>query len=160
MMVLFSTEAECQNTAITTRPKVDRIVTKLRKEKLLHIGAPVGFSGAPETKNKYYRLYNKLSLISTNEELERLTNDSTNTIVAYSFLILASRHYEGLKQVFLHHLADTTEFWIAAGCTGALARVNRFMLSNLYFPSDSVKSYLTKNEYEEYLKLIAGDSNR
>jgi hypothetical protein len=135
--------------------RVTNIVNSLRQEKILHLGYPVGIGGTPETNNKYYKLFRKLKAKATNRELQLLTYDSSKTIVLYSYLILRSRNYIDLKNVFLAHLNDTTDIWIAGGCTGVVDRVNSFMLEQLNPENvDNGKVYLTKNEYEDYLKLI------
>ena len=135
------------------RPGIQRIVSKLRHEPILHLGAPVGFSGLPETKNKYYRLYQKLSLKAADNELVILTNDSSKTIVLYSFLILYSRNYGELKAVFLKNMKDTSDVWIAGGCTGSVTKVNSFMLRQLNHAfMDSMLPYMTQDEYDRYMK--------
>ena len=133
------------------RSKIDRLANKLRKEDEVHFGYPVGFSGNPETNNKYYKLYLKLKEIATDEELVLLTNDSSKCIVAYSFDILWQRQYSGLKNIFLQHQNDTAFFWTAGGCTGVLDRINWFMFRK-FKPnqSDASKNYLTKEEYNLY----------
>jgi hypothetical protein len=135
------------------RPSIQRIVSKLSKETTLHLGAPVGFSGIPETNNKYYKLYQKLSSKATDKELVSLTNENSKTVVLYSFLILYSRNYSDLKQVFLKNIKDTADVWIAGGCTGSVTRVNTFMLKQLN-PAymDSRQPYLTQEEYDKYIK--------
>lgn len=138
------------------RPGIQRIVSKMRKETTLHLGAPVGSAGIPETNNKYYKLYQKLNSKATDKELVILTNDNSKTIVLYSFLILYSRNYSDLKEVFLKNSKDTSEVWIAAGCTGSIARVNTFMLQHLN-PAymDSRQPYLTQKEYEKCTKELS-----
>lgn len=141
------------------RPGIQRIVSKLRKETTLHLGAPVGFAGIPETNNKYYKLYQKLNSKATDTELLSLTNDNSKTIVLYSFMILYSRNYSDLKEVFLKNIKDTSDVWIAGGCTGSIARVNTFMLRQLN-PAymDSRQPYLTQEEYDKYMKEF-GETN-
>ncbi len=142
-----------QTTMSDIRPGIQNIVSNLRKETTLHLGAPVGVAGIPETNNKYYRLYQKLSSKATDKELVILTNDNSKTVVLYSFLILYSRNYSDLKEVFLKNIKDTSEIWIAGGCTGSLDKVNAFMLRQLN-PAyvDSRQSYLTQIEYDKYMK--------
>lgn len=144
-----------QSTQVDIRPNIQRLVTKLSKEQTLHLGAPVGFAGIPETNNKYYKLYQKLSSKATDKELVALTNDNSKTVVLYSFLILYSRNYADLKEVFLKNIKDTSDVWIAGGCTGSIARVNTFMLRQLN-PAfmDSRQPYLTQEEYDRYIKEL------
>ena len=121
----------------------------------MHFGAPVGDAGIPETNNKYYKLYIRLNAKATNEELVTLTNDSSKVIVLYAFDILSSRGYSGLKDIFISHVSDTTDVWMAAGCTGSVSKVNLYMLGYLnpkYYPTD--KALLTQMEYDNYLALI------
>ena len=148
-----------QTTQNDIRPGIQRIVSKLRKETTLHLGAPVGFTGISETNNKYYKLYQKLSSKATDKELVTLTNDNSKTVVLYSFLILYSRNYSDLKEVFLKNIKDTSDVWIAGGCTGSIARVNTFMLKHLN-PAymDSRQPYLTQEEYDKYIKEF-GETN-
>ena len=137
------------------RTNIQTIVWKLKKENILHLGAPVGEAGKPETNNKYYKLYKRLAAKAVTEELVSLTNDSSRLIVLYAFNILSSRGYSGLKDIFLQHVSDTTEIWIAGGCTGAVVKVNSYMLSYLnpkYYQSSKV--FLTKEEYDMYLALV------
>ena len=142
-----------QTTQSDIRPSIQRIASKLKKETTLHLGAPVGFAGIPETNNKYYKLYQKLSVKATDKELVSLTNDNSKTVVLYSFLVLYSRNCPDLKEVFLKNIKDTSEVWIAGGCTGSLDKVNTFMLRQLN-PAymDSRQPYLTQNEYDKYMK--------
>jgi hypothetical protein len=159
MMIAF-VAASCltvyaQPSQTSLRPKVQTIVSRLKKENVLHLGAPVGFAGKPETNNRYYKLYKRLNAKATNEELETLTNDSSKVIVLYAFDILSSRGYSGLKDIFVKHVSDTTDVWMAGGCTGSVGKVNSHMLGYLnpkYYPND--KALLTKTEYDNYLALI------
>lgn len=156
---IFCFQSVGQSPSVDTRPSIQRIVTKLSKEKTLHLGAPVGFAGIPEKNNKYYKLYQKLSSKATDKELVTLTNDNSKTVVLYSFLILYSRNYSDLKQVFLKNIKDTSDVWIAGGCTGSIARVNTFMLRQLN-PAymDSRQPYLSQEEYDKYIKEF-GETN-
>ena len=117
-----------QQPQTTLRPTIQTIISRLKKENVLHLGAPVGFAGIPETKNKYYKLYKKLNTKATNEELVTLTHESSKVIVLYAFDILSSRGYSGLKDIFLNHVSDTTVVWMAGGCTGSVGKVNSYML--------------------------------
>jgi hypothetical protein len=137
------------------RPNILRIVHKLNKENTLHLGGPVGFSAKLETNNKYYKLYKKLSKKAKDEELLLLTNNNSKIVVLYSFIILYSRNYKKLKDVFLQHIADTSEVWVAGGCTGGIARINFFMLMQ-FNPAymDSQQPYLKQEEYDKYKKEI------
>ncbi len=144
-----------QTTQNDIRPSIQRIASKLKNETTLHLGAPVGFAGIPATNNKYYKLYQKLGVIATDKELVSLTNDNSKTIVLYSFLVLYSRNYHDLKEVFLKNIKDTSEVWIAGGCTGSLDKVNTFMLRQLNPAyADSRQTYLTQNEYDKYMKEL------
>src|SRR5260370_1027980 len=80
----FCSTIIAQTKQYDVRPDVQNIVSALKKESTLHLGAPVGFAGIPETKNKYYKLYQKLSTEATDEELVSLTSDNSKTIVLYS----------------------------------------------------------------------------
>ena len=135
------------------RPKIQNIVSKLKKETTLHLGGPVGLFGVLETNNKYYKLYEKLSTKATDKELVLLTNDNSKTIFLYSFLILYSRNYSALKEIFLKNIKDSSEVRIAGGCTGSADRVNTFMLRQLN-PSymNSRQPYMTQEEYNKYIK--------
>ena len=152
LALIFCLQSNGQS-SIDIRPSIQRLAIKLSKEKTLHLGAPVGFSGVPETNNKYYKLYQKLSTKATDKELVSLTNDNSKTVVLYSFLILYSRNYSDLKEIFLKNIKDTSDVWIASGCTGSLDRVNTFMLRQLN-PAymDSRQPYLTQEEYDKYMK--------
>ena len=138
------------------RPKILHIVSKLKKESVLHLGLPVGISGKLETNNRYYKLYKKLGAKATDQELLLLTDDSSKIIAIYSFLALYNRSYPGMKEIFLKHLTDSTEIWVAGGCTGYIARVNSLMLRHLN-PAflDSRTPYLTQEEHDRYAKQIA-----
>jgi hypothetical protein len=144
-----------QDTLSEIRPSIQRITSKLIKETTLHLGAPVGIGGIPETNNKYYRLYQKLGEKATDKELVSLTDDKSKTVVLYSFLILYSRNYPGLKEIFQKNIKDTSEVWIAGGCTGFSDKVNTFMLRQLN-PAymDSRQPYLTQSEYDKYMKEL------
>ena len=134
----------------TLRPRINRIVEKLKKDNYVHFGYAVGFSGERETKNKYYKRYQQLSRKATNEELVALTQNNSKNIVVYSFAILQARNFENLKSIFIQHINDTTFFWTAGGCTGFTERVNQFMLGRLKPFDLAVKNYLTKQEYDNY----------
>ena len=140
-----------QTTVNGMRPKIQKITAKLRRESVLHLGSPVGFAGIPETNNKYYKLYQKLNSQAKDNELVTLINDESKTIVLYSFLILYSRHYNGLKEIFLQKIKDTSEVWVAGGCTGSITRVNLFMLRQLN-PAYIQQPYLSQKEYDKYMK--------
>ena len=137
------------------RPSILKIVYKLTKENTLHLGGPVGFAAKLETNNQYYKLYQKLNKKATDEELMLLTNDNSKTVVLYSFLILYSRKYNNLKEVFINHITDTSEVWIAGGCTSSITRINIFMLRQLN-PAfmDSRQPYLKQEEYDNYIKKL------
>ena len=143
------------------RPKIDRIVNKLQKDKCIHFGYAVGYSGKPEINNKYYKLYKKLKNKATNDELLALTKNKSATIVVYAFNILHSRNYDGLKSVFLDHINDTLWFWTAGGCTGFVDRINWFMLRRLRPVTDnSIKICLTKNEYDFYCSKFKNEDKK
>jgi hypothetical protein len=77
--------------------------------------------------------------------------------VLYSFLALNSRNYKGLKEVFLKNSKDTSDIWIAGGCTGVVDKVNTFMLRQLNPANmDSRQPYLTQEEYDNYLREFGG----
>jgi hypothetical protein len=131
------------------RPKIQRIVDNLQRDNQVHFGYPVGFSGKPETNNKYYKLFKRLKVKATTEELVELTSHKSPLIVVYSFDILKSRNYDGLKSIFFRHANDTTWYWTAGGCTGFLSRTNWFMLRRLR-PINNDANSLTKSEYDLY----------
>ncbi len=142
-----------QSTGVDIRPSIKKIVTELSGEKTLHLGAPVGFAGTPETHNKYFKLYQKLGRKATDKELVSLTEDDSKVLVLYSFLILHSRNYSNLKEVFLKNIKDNSDVRMASDCTGIILRVNMFMLQQLNPAfNNSRQQYLTKEEYDKYLK--------
>lgn len=160
-LLLFTVELAAQTSQTPLRPKIRAIVNRLNKEKVLHIGGPVGVDGRPETANKYYKLYQQLGAKATDNELVSLTADSSSVIVLYAFNILSGRGYFGLKEIFLNHVNDITEVWIAGGCTGSLSKVNAFMLECLnpkFYPLD--KPVMTKAEYDNYLAVFDKSRNR
>lgn len=149
LLVFFAATLSAQT--IELRPSISNIVNKLRKEKEVHFGYPVGVAGRPETNNKYYKLYLKLKYKATDNELIELTKDTSECIIVYSFDILWQRQNSGLKNIFLHHQNDTTFFWTAGGCTGVLDRINWFMLRRLKpNQNERNKNSLTKEEYDLY----------
>jgi hypothetical protein len=140
-----------QTSEVTIRPKVNRLVEKLKKDGEVHFGYAVGYGGKPETRNKYYKLYLKLESKATNDELVLLTRENFKTIVIYSFSILHSRAYKNLKDIFIEHSNDTAFYWTAGGCTGFVERVNWFMLRQLNPTSQGHNaSCLTQAEYDTY----------
>jgi hypothetical protein len=153
LLLMFCLTVAAQPTPTNIRPGIQNIVSELKKEKTLHLGSAVGYAGIRETNNKYYKLYQKFKAKATDEELLSLTSDNSKTIVLYSFLVLYSRNYNGLKEVFLKNIKDTSYIWIAGGCTGVLDKVNTFMLRQLN-PAymDSRQPYLTQEEYDNYLR--------
>ena len=151
----FSISVQGQNNNM--RPAIQKIAAKLKKGGTFHLGFPAGYSGQPETKNSYYKLYKKLARKASDKEIVLLVGDSSKTIVLYSFLILYNRQYSGLKQIFLKHINDTSIVAIAAGCTGLITKVNTFMLGQLNpASSDSRQPYLKQNEFDLYVKDIGG----
>ena len=153
LMICF--EATAQEAKFTIRPRVLKIVSKLKNEKTIHLGEPVGLALIPETDNKYYKLYKRLDHLATDDELLALTKDSSNTILIYSFSILHSRNHSALKEIFVKHLSDTSTFHIASGCTGDTRQVNSFMFWKLSPPYyETSKIYFTKEELEKYDQLI------
>src|SRR5687767_12643894 len=104
----FTTILIAQSNKIPLRPRIENIVNKLRQEDEVHFGYPVGYSGVPETNNKYYKKYLQLKDKATNEELVALTQHISKPVVIYSFDILWKRQYPDLKNIFLQHLNDTT----------------------------------------------------
>ncbi len=150
-LLLFSLTINAKPNQHDIRPKISRIVDKLKKDNYVHFGYAVGYGAVRETKNKYYKLYLKLKAKATNDELVSLTKDSSKNIVVYSFAILHSRDYENLKSIFINHISDTTFYWTAGGCTGFIERVNWYMLRQLKpTDKDDNKNYLTTKEYDEY----------
>lgn len=97
------------------RATILSITNKLQKDNQIHFGYPVGFAGEPETGNKYYKLYKRLKAKATEPELVELTKAESALVVVYAFDILQERNYEGLKNIFLDHVNDTTWFWTAGG---------------------------------------------
>lgn len=140
-----------QVTATDISPKILRITNKLQKDDMVHFGYAVGYAARRETNNRYFKLYKRLKSKATNEELVELTNSKSKTIVVYAFNILCSRNYDGIKNIFVNHVNDTSWFWTAGGCTGFVDRINWFMLRRLKPTSNSTtKNLLTKNEYDLY----------
>lgn len=135
--------------------KVADIVEDLSKGEIMQIGSPEGFAAVPNVKNKYYKLYQKLSKSATDSELVTLVGHEKKTIVLYAYLILVSRRYGGIEELFLRNLRDTSEVWFAGGCTGLIWKVNQFMLFQLN-PAfeDSSRPFLTQKEYEQYCRQI------
>ena len=159
LLACFVATLSAQTTEV--RPSITNITNKLRKENQVHFGYPVGFAGTPETNNKYYKAYLKLKDKATDDELVKLTNDTSECIVVYSFDILWQRQHSSLKTIFLDHQNDTTFFWTAAGCTGMLDRINWFMLRRLSpNHNDESKKHLTKEEFDLYCdKFKKADKN-
>ena len=146
LLLLFNLTVSAQS---NIRTNIRNITNKLQKDNRVHFGYPVGFAGKPETGNKYYRLYKKLNAKAKTQELLELTKSNSTLIVIYAFDILQDRNYDGLKNIFLDHVNDTTWFWTAGGCTGFIDRVNWFMLRRLK-PINDGTQWLTKAEYELY----------
>ncbi len=158
LLVCFAATLSAQT--IELRPGISNIVNKLRKEKEVHFGYPVGVAGRPETNNKYYKLYLKLKYKATDNELIELTKDTSECIIVYSFDILWQRQNSGLKNIFLYHQNDTTFFWTAGGCTGLLDRINWFMLRRLKpNQNERNKNSLTKEEYDLYCEKFRKADN-
>jgi hypothetical protein len=148
-LACFITTLSAQTTKV--RPSIRKITNRLQKANQVHFGYPVGFAGIPETNNKYYKAYLKLTDKATDDELVQLTNDRSNCIVVYSFEILWQRQYSSLKAIFLEHQNDTTFFSTAVGCAGMLDRINWFMLRRLNpTHGDGSKKHLTKEEFDLY----------
>ena len=140
---------------LNVRTSIKNIVDKLGKDKTLHLGAPVGFAGIPETGNKYYKLYKQLENKATDTELLILTNDTSKTILLYSFTILFHRNFVRLKDIFIKYQNDKSEVWESSGCTGVLWKTNSYMLQLLNPKSKkSLNKYLTEQEYDDYFKKI------
>lgn len=154
--VLFVSVIACSNLraqtkSISIRPEIESIVASLQKEKLIHLGYPVGHAGIPETKNKYHKLYLQLKRKASIEELVQLTANSSPSITIYAFDILASKNYIHLKDIFLGHASDTTHIYIAGGCTGIIDHVNWFMFSQVKpDPKSNSTNRLSLNEYHFY----------
>jgi hypothetical protein len=147
----FSLTIDAEAHQIDIRPRITKIVNKLKKDDYVHFGYAVGYGAVRETKNKYYRLYLKLKAKATNDELFLLTKSSSKNIVIYSFAALHSRGYENLKSIFINHVDDTTFYWTAGGCTGFIERVNWHMLRELKPGKNGIdKNYLTNQEYDMY----------
>jgi len=157
---MISLTSNANDTIINVRPKIQRIIHRLQKDNKVHFGYAVGYDSKPETNNKYFKLYKRLKSKATNQELLELSNSKSEIITVYSFNILHSRKYEGLKMIFLKHISDTTWFWTAGGCTGFVNRINWFMLRKLRPTGDETASHLfTKDEYYLYCNRIKqGDS--
>jgi hypothetical protein len=155
LSILVCYISNAQETKAYIRPRVQNIVKKLEKESIAHLGGPVGEAGKPETNNRYYKLYKRLGNVANDDELVALTRNHMNTITAYAFSLLHSRNFSELKEIFLQNLNDTTNFWVASGCTGTIFRVNSFMLWQLN-PTNSISTtaYLTKEEFETYSQII------
>lgn len=138
------------------RPGIDRIVKKLSKEPIMHLGFPEGMGGKLATKNKFYKLFQKLSNRATDPELLALTDHRSKIIVAYSYLILHTRNHKDLKKIFLKYINDSTRVGVAGGCTGSSQQLNLFLLDILnpaYY--DSRLPYLKQEEYDNYRKKLS-----
>ena len=146
-VLLFNLACHSQ---IIIRASIVNIANKLQQNDQVHFGYAVGYAGRPETNNRYYKLYKRLAAKASTEELVELTKSNSALLVVYSFDILQRRDYNGLKNIFLQHLNDTTWFWTASGCTGILDKVNWFMLSRLKPLDNSTEAILTKSEYDFY----------
>lgn len=97
-------------------------------------------------------MFRKLKKRAGNAELDSLANGAKACIIVYAFTILRERNYPQLKDFFLKHVNDSTEYWTASGCTGVLNHVNLFMLSRMKpGPGGERTNYLTVEEYSEYL---------
>jgi hypothetical protein len=147
IVLTFSLTVDAQS---GIRTNILNIINKLQKDNQIHFGYPVRFAGKSETGNKYYKLYKKLKAKATTPELVELTKAESALVVVYAFDILQERNYEGLKNIFLDHVSDTTWFWTAGGCTGVISRVNWFMLRRLKPPDGAATVGLTKSEYDFY----------
>jgi len=153
ILLICLTQSYAQSSVL--RPKIQNLVDRLNQDNTVHFGYHVGYPGAPETKNKYYKTYIKLKKQASNDELVLLTKQGSACIVVYSFSILQSRNYNSLKEIFYQHSNDTTFFWTASGCTGVIDRVNWFMLKTLRpVPGDLTGNFLTQNEYDKYCSLF------
>jgi hypothetical protein len=154
--LLLTLTGNAQSKQAILRPQIDHLVNKLKQEKIVHFGYAVGFSAVSETKNKYYKFYQRLKRKATNTELIVLTNDFEKCMVVYAFSILHDRQYEQLKDIFLAHTNDTTYYWTARGCTGSLNRVNWFMLRRLSWKNEHYsKEYLTPEEFAKYCAIFS-----
>lgn len=150
-LLFVSATVTAKDSQSNIRRKIQRIADRLQKDNMAHFGYAVGYAAKPETNNKYFKLYKRLKSKATNQELIALTNSKSEIIVVYAFNILHSRNYEGLKDIFLNHVSDTTWFWTAGGCTGFVDRINWFMLRRLKPTGDkTAKILFTKNEYDLY----------
>ena len=149
ILLLFNLAVNAQS---DIRNNILNITEKLQKDNQVHFGYPVGFAGKPETGNKYYKLYKRLKSKATTQELVELTNSTSTLVVVYAFDILQERNYDGLKNIFLDHVNDTTWFWTTGGCTGFIDRVNWFMLRRLKPIDGAATNGLTKFEYDSYCR--------
>ncbi|RYZ24746.1 MAG: hypothetical protein EOO10_20030 [Chitinophagaceae bacterium] len=146
VLLLINLTAKAQS---GIRTNILNIADKLQKDNQVHFGYPVGFAGKPETSNKYFKLYKKLKVKATDQELVELIKSKSALVVVYAFDILQERNYAGLTNVFLEHANDTTWFWTASGCTGFVDRVNWFMLRRLK-PTEGNTTSLAKVDYDMY----------
>ena len=53
-LLLFSLTINAKPNQHDIRPKISRIVDKLKKDNYVHFGYAVGYGAVRETKNKYY----------------------------------------------------------------------------------------------------------
>ncbi len=157
IFVLFFSilESYSQEHGGSLRKKVADIVEDLSKGEMIQIGSPEGYAAIPNVKNQYYKLYMKLSETATDSELVALINHDRKTIVLYAYIILTSRRYFAIKEIFIKNITDTSEVWFAGGCTGVIWKVNQFMLFQLN-PAfeDSNRPFLTQKEYDQYCRQI------
>ena len=159
LAIFFAATISAQTNKIAVRPKINRIVTGLQKDRMVYFGYPVGYGGSDGTKIKYYKLYKKLMHKATNEELIELTKNKSANIIIYAFKILYIRNYNGLKNIFLDNINDSTQFWTSGGCTGVVNQVNWFMLWLLKpMDKDNSKVHLTKEEYDFYCNKFSKEN--
>lgn len=155
LLVIFSLNiswsALCQS---PVRPRVQKIVNILAKDRMLHLGGRVGYSAQPE-KNKYVTNYKKLIKVAKEDELVYLTKDTNKIVALYAYSTLYKKSYHGVKSIFLKNIQDTAYVWASGGCTGVLYRVNEFMLSLLNPEYSKQEAYMTKEEYQDlYNKIV------
>src|SRR5689334_6208791 len=100
MFCLGLTHLFGQESSFVISSRVERIVRKLSREDMLHLGAPVGYAGKPETGNRYYKTYLKLVSKASEQELVALCQSNNKLIVVYAYYALAEKGYTGLTAIF------------------------------------------------------------
>lgn len=84
----------------------------------------------------------------------QLILDSSIVIKLYSYMALVERRDSNVKNIFISHINNTTEVWVASECTGAVWQLNQFMLFCIRSDVAGSMSYLSKTEFDSYCHSI------